>query len=108
LGPLRAFSVKAGPSIGLDAGANGGNTFILVYNLHGTQDLYERFPSAEGIAYISGGFNASFLRLSRLKGCKQNVRQTSEKAASTIYASRSLPMISSGLCFLAIPFLLRD
>ena len=51
-----------GPSIGLDAGANGGSTFILVYNLHDTQDLYERFPAAEGNAYIGGGFNASYLR----------------------------------------------
>jgi hypothetical protein len=51
-----------GPSIGPDAGANGGNTLILVYNLHDTQDLYERFPAAEGIAYIGGGFNASYLR----------------------------------------------
>jgi hypothetical protein len=51
-----------GPSIGPDAAANGGNTFILVYNLHDTQDLYERFPSVEGIAIIGGGFNASYLR----------------------------------------------
>lgn len=51
-----------GPSIGLDAGANAGNTFILVYNLYDTEDIYERFPAAEGVAYLGGGFNASYLR----------------------------------------------
>jgi hypothetical protein len=51
-----------GPSIGPDAGANAGNTFVLVYNLHDTEDIYERFPAAEGAAYLGGGFNASYLR----------------------------------------------
>ena len=51
-----------GPSIGFDAGANAGNTFVLVYNLYDTQELYERFPSGEGQAYLVGGFNASYLR----------------------------------------------
>ncbi|MFC4293260.1 DUF1134 domain-containing protein [Sphingorhabdus arenilitoris] len=51
-----------GPSIGFDAGANAGSTFILVYNLYDSEDLYKRFPSAEGVAYLVGGFNASYLR----------------------------------------------
>lgn len=51
-----------GPSIGFDAGANAGSTFVLVYNLYDSQDLYKRFPSAEGVAYLVGGFNASYLR----------------------------------------------
>ncbi len=51
-----------GPSIGFDAGANAGNTFILVYNLFDTEDLYKRFPAGEGAAYLIGGFNASYLR----------------------------------------------
>lgn len=51
-----------GPSIGPDAGANAGSTFILVYNLYDTEDIYKRFPAAEGVAYIGGGFNASYLR----------------------------------------------
>ncbi len=51
-----------GPSIGFDAGANAGSTFVLVYNLYDTEDLYKRFPSAEGVAYLVGGFNASYLR----------------------------------------------
>jgi hypothetical protein len=51
-----------GPSVGFDAGANAGSTFILVYNLYDSEDLYKRFPSAEGVAYLVGGFNASYLR----------------------------------------------
>ncbi|MXP26087.1 DUF1134 domain-containing protein [Altererythrobacter indicus] len=51
-----------GPSIGFDAGANAGNTFILVYNLWDTEDLYSRFPAGEGQAYIVGGLTASYLR----------------------------------------------
>ena len=51
-----------GPSVGFDAGANAGNTFVLVYNLYDTDELYERYPAGEGAAYFVGGFNASYLR----------------------------------------------
>jgi hypothetical protein len=51
-----------GPSIGPDAGANAGSTFILVYNLYDAEDIYKRFLAGEGAAYFAGGFNASYLR----------------------------------------------
>ncbi len=51
-----------GPSIGIDAGANAGSTFVLVYNLYDSEDLYRRYPAGEGAAYLLGGFNASYLR----------------------------------------------
>lgn len=51
-----------GPSIGIDAGANAGSTFVLVYNLYDTADLFHRYPAGEGAAYLLGGFNASYLR----------------------------------------------
>ncbi len=51
-----------GPSVGFDFGGNAANTFVLVYNLYDTQELYHRFPAAEGTAYLVGGFNASYLR----------------------------------------------
>lgn len=51
-----------GPSVGLDAGANAANTFVLVYNLYDTDDLYKRYPAGEGQAYFVGGLNASYLR----------------------------------------------
>ena len=51
-----------GPSVGFDAGANAGSTFVLVYNLYDTEELYERYPAGEGSAYLIGGLNASYLR----------------------------------------------
>ena len=45
-----------------ELGGNAANTFVLVYNLYDTQDLYHRFPAAEGTAYLVGGFTASYLR----------------------------------------------
>ena len=53
---------STGPSVGFDAGANAGSTFVLVYNLHDTEQLYERYPAGEGSAYFVGGFTASYLR----------------------------------------------
>lgn len=51
-----------GPSVGFDVGANAGSTFVLVYNLYDTQDLYKRFPAGEGQAYVVGGLTASYMR----------------------------------------------
>ncbi len=51
-----------GPSVGFDVGANAANTFVLVYNLYDTEDLYKRFAAGEGQAYFVGGLNASYLR----------------------------------------------
>lgn len=51
-----------GPSLGLDLGANAAKTFVLVYNLYNTDDLYERFGAGEGQAYLVGGFHISYLR----------------------------------------------
>jgi hypothetical protein len=51
-----------GPSVGFDWGADASKVFVLVYNLHDTQDLFKRYPAAEGRAYALGGFTASYLR----------------------------------------------
>ena len=51
-----------GPSIGFDVGANGASTFVLVYNLYDTEELFQRFPAVEGDAYFIGGLTASYLR----------------------------------------------
>lgn len=51
-----------GPSIGFDTGGNASRSFVLVYNLYDTQDLYKRFPAGEGSAYVVGGLTASYLR----------------------------------------------
>jgi hypothetical protein len=51
-----------GPSIGFDFGGNAANTFVLVYNLYDSEDLFQRFPAGEGAAYFIGGFQVSYLR----------------------------------------------
>lgn len=51
-----------GPSIGFDLGANAANTFVLVYNLNDSEDLFRRYGAGEGQAYFIGGFNVSYLR----------------------------------------------
>ena len=51
-----------GPSVGFDIGANGAKTFVLIYNLYDTQELFRRYPAAEGNVYVVGGFTASYLR----------------------------------------------
>ena len=51
-----------GPSIGFDVGGNAANSFVLVYNLYDSEDLYQRFPAGEGAAYFVGGFHVSYLR----------------------------------------------
>jgi hypothetical protein len=51
-----------GPSVGFDIGGSGAKTFVLVYNLYDSQELYHRFPAAEGNVYVIGGFTASYLR----------------------------------------------
>jgi hypothetical protein len=51
-----------GPSVGIDGGAQTGNSFVLVYNLYDTEDLFNRFAAGEGAAYLLGGFHTSYLR----------------------------------------------
>jgi hypothetical protein len=51
-----------GPSVGFDVGGDATKVFVLVYNLYDSQDLYRRYPQAEGRAYFVGGFSATYLR----------------------------------------------
>ena len=51
-----------GPSVGFDVGGDANKVFVLVYNLYDTQELYKRFPGAEGRLYFVGGFAATYLR----------------------------------------------
>ena len=51
-----------GPSIGFDIGGDATKVFTLVYNLYDSQELYRRYPQAEGRAYFVGGFSATYLR----------------------------------------------
>ncbi len=51
-----------GPSLGFDFGADASKVFVLVYNLHDSQQLFRRYPGGEGRAYFVGGFSANYLR----------------------------------------------
>lgn len=51
-----------GPSVGFVVGANAASTFVLVYNLYDTEEMFERYPAGEGQAYLVGGLHASYLR----------------------------------------------
>ena len=51
-----------GPSVGFDVGGDANKVFALVYNLYDTQDIFTRFPAAEGRLYLVGGFSATYLR----------------------------------------------
>lgn len=49
-----------GPSIGIDVGANGSRVFALVYNLHDTEELFQRFPAVEGSIYYVAGVGMNY------------------------------------------------
>lgn len=51
-----------GPSVGFDLGGDGSKVFALVYNLNDTEELFQRFPAAEGKAYLIGGFTANYMQ----------------------------------------------
>lgn len=51
-----------GPSLGFDVGGDVNKVFVLVYNLHDSQELFRRYPGGEGHAYFVGGFSATYLR----------------------------------------------
>ena len=51
-----------GPSVGFDVGGDANKVFVLVYNLYDSQELYKRYPAAEGRVYFVGGFSATYLR----------------------------------------------
>ncbi len=51
-----------GPSVGFDIGGDGSKVFALVYNLNDTEDLFNRYPAAEGKAYLIGGFTANYMQ----------------------------------------------
>jgi hypothetical protein len=58
-GDLRVY--WQGPSLGLDYGADGARTMMLVYNLPRTAAIFERFGGLDGSAYIVGGLGMTAL-----------------------------------------------
>jgi hypothetical protein len=58
-GDLRVF--WQGPTIGVDAGADGARTMMLVYNLPRTDAIYQQFNGIAGAAYIVAGLGMTAL-----------------------------------------------
>jgi hypothetical protein len=58
-GDLKVF--WEGPSLGLDAGADGDRTMMLVYNLPATNAIFRRYGGVDGSAYLVGGFGMTAL-----------------------------------------------
>lgn len=51
-----------GPSVGWDFGGNASKVFTLVYNLHWTRDLFQRFPGVDGSLYLVAGVGLNYQR----------------------------------------------
>lgn len=51
-----------GPSIGFDVGVDAVKVFVLVYNLSDPEQLFQRFPGAEGSLYFVAGVGVNYLQ----------------------------------------------
>jgi hypothetical protein len=58
-GDVRAY--WQGPTIGVDAGADGARTMMLVYNLPRTDAIFDQFGGIAGSAYFVGGLGMTAL-----------------------------------------------
>ncbi|MEM6683002.1 MAG: EipA family protein [Pseudomonadota bacterium] len=56
-----------GPSVGLELGGNASKSFMLVYNLYDTEDIYARYPALEGQGYFVGGLGVNYLQKQAVK-----------------------------------------
>lgn len=48
------------PTIGFDAGGNAAKAFVLVYNVHDPDVIYQRYPGVDGSAYLVGGVGLNY------------------------------------------------
>ena len=55
-----------GPSVGFDFGGNASKVFTLVYNLHWTRDLFQRFPGVDGSLYFVAGVGLNYQRANNI------------------------------------------
>jgi hypothetical protein len=55
-----------GPSVGWDFGGNASKVFTLVYNLHWTRDLFQRFPGVDGSLYVVAGVGLNYQRANNI------------------------------------------
>lgn len=48
------------PSVGFDLGVNASKVFCMIYNMTDLEQIFQRFPSIDGSAYIVGGFGMNY------------------------------------------------
>ncbi|HEX7381377.1 MAG TPA: DUF1134 domain-containing protein [Nevskiaceae bacterium] len=58
--PMRIY--WQGPSVGFDFGGNASKVFMLIYNLHWTDQLFQRYPGVAGSLYVIAGLGVNYLR----------------------------------------------
>jgi hypothetical protein len=51
-----------GPSVGFDLGANTAKVFVLVYNLPGVEQIFQRFPGVDGSLYFVAGVGVNYVQ----------------------------------------------
>jgi hypothetical protein len=51
-----------GPSVGFDFGGNASKTFVLIYNLHDSERLFQKFPGVDGSFYFVAGIGVNYER----------------------------------------------
>ena len=51
-----------GPTVGFDAGADGSQVMMLVYNLPNVNQVYGRYPAVQGTAYFIGGVGMTVMK----------------------------------------------
>lgn len=56
----KAYVYWQSPSLGLDLGVNASKVFCLIYNMTDPEQIYQRFPSIDGSAYVVGGFGMNY------------------------------------------------
>lgn len=56
----KAYVYWQSPSVGFDLGVNASKVFCLVYNMTDPSEIYQRFPSIDGSAYVVGGFGMNY------------------------------------------------
>jgi hypothetical protein len=56
-----------GPSLGFDVGGDASTVFILVYDLHDSEEIFARYPAVEGRAYFVGGVSVGYHRLEEVR-----------------------------------------
>jgi len=62
----KAYVYWQSPSVGFDLGVNASKVFCLVYGMTDPEQIYQRFPSVDGSAYVVGGFGMNYQKVGNI------------------------------------------